>query len=145
MTQRIFDVDNPQDVKDLFNLVPEEVQKIEVRPNDAVAFLNKYDLVIELSRLFCIAWRDKTEITRPVDESQWIGKLCWFWGTDMTKDKEIGILQKIEKYSNNQKLYRSSESGLWGNCRPVRRDEVQFVDDADYKGVVNARYSNVLK
>ena len=27
MTQRIFDVDNPQDVKDLFNILPDEVWK----------------------------------------------------------------------------------------------------------------------
>lgn len=128
MTQRIFDVDNPQEIFDLF---PDDVIRIEKSDRKDIQDIIIFDNDSWDYTHIKINWRDKTEINRPVDETQWIGKLCWFWGTDMTKEKEIGILQKTEKYSNNQKLYRSSENGLWCNCRPVRRDEVKFVEDEE--------------
>lgn len=39
-------------------------------------------------------WRDKIEITRPADEAQWIGKLCWFW--DKNDQPFIAVLKRIE-------------------------------------------------
>lgn len=98
MTQRIFDIDNPQDVQDLFNLVPEKVQKIEVRPNDTVAFLDKDDLVIELSRLFCIDWCCETKITRPVDEESWIGKIVYVWDNNPDDKKKAILLEYNPDY-----------------------------------------------
>lgn len=46
--------------------------------------------------LTVINWRDKTEITRPVDECKWIGCLCWFWN-DEKERAVLGELAKIYK------------------------------------------------
>lgn len=67
MTQRIFDVDNPQDVKDLFELLPSGIQKIRWTANNSVVFLDKDGVI---TNLFPIDWRDKIEITRPVEKDE---------------------------------------------------------------------------
>lgn len=122
MTQRIFDVDNTQDVKDLFELLPSGIQKIRWTANNSVVFLDKDGII---TNLFPIDWRDKIEITRPVDESQWIGKLCWFW--DKNEQPFIAVLKKIMLESRYK--YTTTDEEGYKYCRPVRRDEVQFADD----------------
>lgn len=124
MTQRIFDVNNPQDVKDLFELLPSGIQKIRWTANNSVVFLDKDGVIINLFR---INWRDKIEITRPVDESQWIGKLCWFW--DKNEQPFIAVLKRVE--SDATYKYITTDGEYYQCCRPVRRDEVQFADDAE--------------
>lgn len=124
MTQRIFDVDNPQDVKDLFELLPSGIQKIRWTANNSVVFLDKDGVI---TNLFHIAWRDKIEITRPADEAQWIGKLCWFW--DKNEQPFIAVLKKIMLESRYK--YTTTDEEGYKYCRPVRRDEVQFADDAE--------------
>lgn len=126
MTQRIFDVDNPQDVKDLFELLPSGIQKIRWTANSSVVFLDKYGII---TNLFRINWRDKIEITRPVDEAQWIGKLCWFW--DKNEQPFIAVLKKIMLESRYK--YTTTDEEGYKYCRPVRRDEVQFAEDAETK------------
>lgn len=121
MTQRIFDVDNPQDVKDLFELLPSGIQKIRWTANNSVVFLDKDGVI---TNLFHIAWRDKIEITRPVDESQWIGKLCWFW--DNGEPPVIGILDRIA--TDVSYKYINTDEETYKCCRPVCRNEVQFAD-----------------
>ena len=126
MTQRIFDVDNPQDIKDLFDILPNNIVKIKWVPTNKVDLFDNCGLKSSTG-LFCIAWHGKTEITRPVDKSQWIGKLCWFWDKDESRPS-MGILGLItpscvylENKTNEYYLY----------CRPVRRDEVGFVEDVE--------------
>lgn len=132
MTQRIFDVDNPQDIQDLFELLPNRIQKSRWMADDSVVFLDKDGTIINSNSLFRIAWRDKTEITRPADKSKWIDCLCWF--TDDAGDDHIGVLQAIHNgddsypYICKNKLFRAFKA-----CRPVRRDEVKFADDAESK------------
>lgn len=129
MTQRIFDVNNPQDVKDLFELLPSRIQKIRWTANNSVVFLDKDGVI---TNLFHINWRDKIEITRPVDETQWIGKLCWF--ADDAGDEYIGVLHAI---CNGDDSYpyvcKNNLLRAFKDCRPVRRDEVKFADAAESK------------
>lgn len=131
MTQRIFDVDNPQDVKDLFDILPNNIVKIKWVPTNKVDLFDNCGLKSSTG-LFCIAWRNKTEITRPVDESRWIGKLCWF--ADDAGDEYIGVLHAI--YNGDDSYPYVCKNNLlraFKDCRPVRRDEVQFADDAESK------------
>lgn len=125
MTQRVFDVNNPQDVKDLFDILPNNIVKIKWVPTNKVDLFDNCGLKSSTG-LFCIAWRNKTEITRPVDESQLIGKLCWFTGSGATCEY-IGVLKAIVK--NRSDKYQMENSGFYSYCRPVRRDEVKFADD----------------
>lgn len=125
MTQRIFDVDNPQDVKDLFNLLPDKVRKIRWASTSSIFFDDKNNIVTSCD-FICIAWRDKTEIIRPVDELQLVGKLCWFWD-EIPEIRALGVLKAI--LTKCKCPYRTQDNTEWEHCCPVRRNEVQFVED----------------
>lgn len=125
MTQRIFDVDNPQDIKDLFDVLPNNIVKIKWMPTKAGLFDN-CGLMLPTD-LFRIAWRDKTEITRPVDESNLIGCLCWFW--DDNEQPRIAVIKRIG--ADTSYKYITTDGACYQNCRPVRRDEIKFVEDME--------------
>lgn len=129
MAQRIFDIDNPQDVKDLFDILPDNVSTIEHR----FGVTNLYEQnskYIGSCYYISINWRNKTEISRPVDESEWIGCLCWF--ADDADNKYIGVLHAIRNGDDSYPYV--CQNGIlrsFKNCRPVRRDEVKFVEDVE--------------
>ena len=123
MTQRIFDVNNPQEIFDLF---PDNVKRIEKSAREDGKDIIIFDDDRWDDTHIKINWRDKTEITRPVDETQCVGKLCWFTGSGATCEY-IGILKAIVK--NRSDKYQMKNGGFYSYCRPVRRDEVQFAED----------------
>lgn len=53
--------------------------------------------------------------------------LCWFWDND-DKYKSIEKLAGI----NNDEVYpfENTRGGVYRHCRPVRRDEITFYEDA---------------
>lgn len=128
MTQRIFDVDNPQDVKDLFDILPNDVKKIykDTLTNE-IEFYDKDGGYIDSCAYIRVDWHGKTLITRPVDESQWIGCLCWFW--DKNGQPFIAVLKRIE--SDATYKYITTDGEHYEYCRPVRRDEIKFVEDVE--------------
>lgn len=130
MTQRIFDVDNPQDVKDLFDILPDNVKAVskDALDNEQIELYDRDDIYIGFCSYIRINWRNKTEITRPVDESEWIGCLCYFWDED-PKYKHFGILEKIDTECRTP--YETSNGLSYINCRPVRRGEIKFVEDVE--------------
>lgn len=127
MTQRIFDMDNPQDVKDLFDILPDKVKTVIQDSIDSEEFelYGKDGGYIDSCAHIRVNWRDKTEITRPVGETQWIGKLCWFTGSGATCEY-IGVLKAIVK--NRSDKYQMENGGFYSYCRPVCRDEIKFVE-----------------
>lgn len=132
MSQRVFDVKNEKDVKDLFNLFPDDVVKIsksqnEQSPLDAI-FLRFSDGFVNFLRAIKINWHDERGITRPFDKSKWIGFLCWFWDRNGYKGQRIGFLESIDK--NSLYSYHQFNGYWWENCCPVKRDEIKFVEDA---------------
>lgn len=126
MTQRIFDVDNPQDVKDLFDIIPDRYIRI-TRTDPGHLRVCSTDCAVDFTAPIVINWRNKTKITRPVDETQWIGKLCWFW--DNGEPPVIGILDRIATDVSYKYINTGGET--YKRCRPVRRGEVQFVEDTE--------------
>lgn len=131
MTQRIFDVDNPQDVKDLFNILSDAVKTIyKDTTTDKIELYDKNGTFIDSCAHIRVNWHDKLQIIRPVDKSKWIGCLCWFVADDETN--YIGVLHAIRNgddfypYICKNGLFRSFK-----NCRPVRRDEIKFVEDVE--------------
>lgn len=126
MTQRIFDVDNPQEIFDLF---PDDVIRIEKSDRKDTQDIIIFDDDCWDYTHIKINWRDKTEITRPVDKLHWVGKLCWFW--DKNEQPFIAVLEKIMPGFCYK--YITTDGEIYKYCRPVRRDEVQFADDAESK------------
>lgn len=54
--------------------------------------------------------------------------LCWFYDADES-NKRAGILKIISE--NINVLYWNNYDQQWFNCRPVRRDEVNFYEDKE--------------
>ena len=128
MTQRIFDVDNPQDIKDLFDIFPDRYIRITRDEYNNMRIWST-DCGVDFFAPFAINWHNKTEITRPVDdESKWISCLCWFWDRDLSY-KILGFLKKIDR--DYYAPYEEVSGCCYKNCRPVRRDEIKFVEDME--------------
>lgn len=132
MTQRIFDVDNPQDVKELFDILPNEIEIVlkDLFNNEQIEFYNKDRGYIYSCAHIRVNWRDKKEITRPVDEYKWIGRLSWF--TDYDGGEYIGVLHAIRNGDDSYPyVCKNGILRSFKHCRPVRRDEIKFVEDVE--------------
>jgi len=133
MTQRIFDVENEKDMQDLWDILPDDIEKIEVEEaNGYNRFCYKKVGACEHSisslKLIAINWHDKTEITRPIQEAteQDIGKLCYFWGNDKN-DYAYGILRSIGT-EKGEKYYTidDADGGLYfEHARRLTRQEIE--------------------
>ena len=90
MTQKVFDVHSDKDLEELFDILPDRIDKI-----NKVDLSNSYNLNAGISwlandgsfipqDLFNINWYDETVIYRPIKEatSKDIGKLCIFWNKE---------------------------------------------------------------
>lgn len=128
MTQRIFDMENEQDVKDLFDILPDSVYKISV--DFETGLIDTYYPKGGISRWSLplkIDWHNNIkEVYRPVDKSKWIGCLCLF--KNLSQKGHVGILKNIDDFS---KKYVDEYGFNWTYCRPVKRDEIQFVEDGE--------------
>lgn len=62
MTQRIFDVDNPQDVKDLFDILPDKVKTViqDSIDSEEIELYGKDGGYIDSCAHIRVNWRDKT-------------------------------------------------------------------------------------
>lgn len=125
MTQKVFDTDNADDMALLWDILPDEVYKIENRFEDYGEYFFKgfkgeghidADLIL-------IDWHDKTEITRPIQEATEadIGKLCKFWNDDGLH--ALGVLLNI--YNGENDNYKMSYGGYWKHCRRLTKQEIE--------------------
>lgn len=131
MTQRVFDVNNEKDMADLWDILPDDIEKIELEEaNGYNRFCYKKVGACEHSisslKLIAINWHNKTEITRPIQEAteQDIGKLCYFWEG---KDFAIGVLKGIGDDSTLD-IYcmEDGKSGVWfAHCRRLTKQEIE--------------------
>ena len=97
MTQRIFDVNNEQDIRQLFEPLNEIVQKICYADGE-VRFLDKNGNFISSTDLIDINCSNGTVITRPIQEAteEDIGKLCRFCNYEGASNY-FGILCKLRE------------------------------------------------
>lgn len=134
MTQRIFDMENEQDVKDLFDILPDCVCRVEQACAKGYFVLHYAgSQSTTTSHVLAIKWGKLYGVDRPVDKSKWIGCLCWLWNGSET-DKEMYVLQEIntDKYKYPYVIYPAPNTPLgFENCRPVKRSEIKFVEDME--------------
>lgn len=126
MTQRQFDVENEKDMQDLWNILPDEIERIR----KAEKSFNLDIMYVKggvFSTVLKINWHDKTEITRPIQEASEadIGKICKFWSIEQTF---IGELCHIEN-TDTGKYYEMS-APIAGNldflhCRRLTEQEIK--------------------
>jgi len=122
MTQRIFDIENEKDMQDLWNILPDEVCKIEASCGDVVLV---YDNAFRFSidDIFSINFHDKTEITRPAQEATFndIGKLCRFWNGE--EKNNFGILEEITSLNNELRFWKNNTS--YKHCHRLTKQEIE--------------------
>lgn len=124
MTQRIFDVENADDMEDLWDILPDKIIKITKPEIKGFPCFSGYDS-IRTSDLIKINWHDKTEITRPIQEATEadIGKLCIFWDSE-DGIRTYGILQSIGSSAYRlQNTYPYSE--CYHHCRRLTKQEIE--------------------
>jgi hypothetical protein len=125
MTQRIFDIENKKDMADLWDILPEEIEKIKKAKNSYeldVLYVKDGGL---FSSLFKINWHDKTEITRPIQEATEadIGKLCYFGDVKPNK-KIVGLLGCIDSESIYNK-YMMRGGSWFEHCQRLTKQEIE--------------------
>lgn len=62
---------------------------------------------------------------RIFDESKLIGCLCWFLNEN--EQPRIAVMKRIG--ADTSYKYITTDGACYLNCRPVRRDEIKFVED----------------
>lgn len=125
MTQRIFDIENEKDMRDLWNILPDGI--IKISPNNLAeetslwSELNLFTLPIGLIK---INWHDKTEITRPIQEATEadLGKLCYFW--DEEEFKGYGILTHKD-VAGGKPYYIADGNSTYEHCRRLTKQEIE--------------------
>lgn len=102
-----------------------EKDKYIQKKGGLVATDNDFLCSLSVSDIFSNRWELYQE---PIDWQYIIDHkcLCWFYDADES-NKRAGILKIISE--NINVLYWNNYDQQWFNCRPVRRDEVNFYED----------------
>lgn len=102
-----------------------EKDKYIQKKGSLVATDNDFLCSLSTSDIFSNRWELYQE---PIDWQYIIDHkcLCWFYDADES-NKRAGILKIISE--NINVLYWNNYDQQWFNCRPVRRDEVNFYED----------------
>jgi hypothetical protein len=121
--QRIFDIENEKDMADLWDILPDETDKIT--RNDKI-----WDCIYvgegTFRSLLKINWHDKTEITRPVNYEDMIGCVGYFWDEENESVKVIGILKS---QINKEYCLESYDGSCWKHFTPAKKSELNFYED----------------
>lgn len=123
MTQRIFDVENEKDMADLWDILPDDINKIE-----RFGRWNRYynSCSHETLDFIKINWHNKKEIERPIQEAtkEDFKKLCLFWDDNYSGKGVIGLLSSIDGESVCNRYYM--EGGTWwAHCRRLTKTEIE--------------------
>lgn len=120
MTQRIFDVNNEQDMKDLWNILPDEIKSL-YRETDCSIDRKTSDI----EQFIKIKWNNCYEIHRPTQEATEadIGKLCVFWDNANEADGQFfGIFRR----KTLQGKYICDFKGwIFHHCRRLTKQEIE--------------------
>ena len=126
MTQRIFDIENEKDMTDLWDILPDEIERIR----KAEKSFNLDIMYVKggvFSTVLKINWHDKTEITRPIQEATEadIGKLCYFWDDD-EEFKGYAILT-LKDVVGGKPYYIADGNTTYDHCRRLTKQEIEEI------------------
>ena len=133
MTQRVFDVENEKDMVDLWDILPDDVEKIEIEEaNGYNRFCYKKVGACEHSisslKLIAINWHDKREIIRPIPEvtEYDIGKICMFFNS-LSNSKYYGVLVELRETVAGTRYVAQSCNGThpFVHARRLTKQEIE--------------------
>lgn len=122
--QKIFDVDNKEDMDLLWAILPTGI--IKVCKNAKVnTFWSELFYQNIPSEFININWHDKTEITRPVNYEDMIGCVVYFYNEP--EYKSLGILKR----ETDGRTFFDELGGIWDYIEPVKKSELRFYGEQD--------------
>lgn len=129
MTQKVFDVENADDMALLWDILPCGIIKINKRETHNTFWSELFYEDIP-SGFIIINWHDKTEITRPIQEATEgdVGKLCYFWDYDEQKESGTGSFGKlciIDEHKVEGTKYQGQNIGWFPHCRRLTKTEIE--------------------
>ena len=126
MTQKIFDKDNEKDMADLWDILPDNINRVIRYSDKTYKFFEDEIFVFECCWLR-INWHDATEITRPVDYESMIGCVGWFWDNEIDETyKRLGVLTGME-----EGYYCDERVSRWTNFQPAKKSELKIWEDEE--------------
>ena len=131
MTQRVFDIENEKDYADLWEIVPEETDKITLEDGRYHLYGKDGFCIAIISGIIKINWHEKTEITRPVNYEDMIGCVGWFSNKKGDKKYCFGILDIYDDKdkSNDGKNFHCRLIGWYKYFTPAKKSELKFWGD----------------
>ena len=127
MTQRVFDVENEQDMQDLWSILPDNAWEVCRTKNPKAPYVRLQNNTGHyiFDDLIAINWGHKERIEKPIKEvtEADIGKLCMFWDN---RDGIVhyGILQSIgSSYYCLSNSFPYSET--YKHCRRLTKQEIE--------------------
>lgn len=131
MTQKVFNIDNADDMALLWDILPDEIKTVE-KWNDC--YISGKEPTLFYCDIVKINWHDKTEITRPIQEATEadIGKLCRFSLSEKARcsisiieeHDMFGILTEINNNGANT-LYLKDRDIWFNHCRRLTKQEIE--------------------
>ena len=123
---RIFDIENEKDMADLWDILPDEIERIR----KAEKSFNLDIMYVKggvFSTVLKINWHDKTEITRPIQEAPEadIGKLCYFWDDD--KEFKGYAILKLKDVAGGKPYYIADGNTTYDHCRRLTKQEIEEI------------------
>lgn len=128
--QRIFDVDNKEDMDLLWSILPTNTNKITGH-NDNTTYLFEKEHQCFASicpDIIRINWHDKTEITRPVNYEDMIGCVCWFEDGD-NGEKTLDILTGFNP--DDPWCFETASGSAFSKFTPAKKSELKFYGEQD--------------
>ena len=122
--QRIFDVDNKEDMDLLWSILPVGIKKV-CKNTKVNTFWSDLFYQNIPSEFININWHDKTEITRPVNYEDMIGCVVYFYNEP--EYKSLGILKR----EIDGRTFIDELDGFWDYIEPVKKSELKFYGEQD--------------
>lgn len=130
--QKIFDVNNKEDMDLLWSILPTNTNKITgYNDNTTYLFEKEHQCFASLCPdIIRINWRDKTEITRPVNYEDMIGCVGWFHDADEVNKKHDRLSTLCSIKDEDIYLFKDEYKGsCWKHFTPAKKSELKFYED----------------
>jgi len=128
MTQKVFDVENKEDMDLLWSILPDDVVRILKTCYTSEKYYGENNNVVGITNFFNINWHDKTEITRPVNYEDMIGCVCWFEDGD-NGEKTLDILTGFNP--DDPWCFETASGSAFSKFTPAKKSELKFWGEQD--------------
>ena len=124
--QKIFDVNNKEDMDLLWSILPDDVVRILKACYTSEKYYGENNNVVGITNFFNINWHDKTKITRPVNYEDMIGCVGFFGNKG--SEYIVSILKGVDT-DYPEPWFLDADDSHWESFRPAKKSELKFYED----------------